>query len=198
MTAPLLFSGSVEGRPLAVLAFDLRRSDLPLRVAFPVLLANLVEQLAPGVRTGQLPAVIAPGEPLPLSLPAGALAAVVVDSNGKETRLPQLEGGKPPIFTGTAAPGAYHLYAEMADGERQLLSRFAANLFDAQESTIAPRPTLASGSVGGSSTAAAPAVRQEWWRWPAAVALALLLAEWLVQYRGGLAYALAWPGRVRR
>ncbi|MGD8626667.1 MAG: VWA domain-containing protein, partial [Anaerolineae bacterium] len=45
---PLLFAGEVDGRRLAVLAFDLHRSDLPLQVAFPLLLSNLLDWLAPG------------------------------------------------------------------------------------------------------------------------------------------------------
>jgi Ca-activated chloride channel family protein len=44
---PLLWAGEWEGRRVAVLAFDLRRSDLPLQVAFPLLLANLAAWLAP-------------------------------------------------------------------------------------------------------------------------------------------------------
>jgi predicted TIM-barrel fold metal-dependent hydrolase len=44
---------------VAVLAFDLHRSDLPLQIAFPLLLSHLVGWLAPG--TGAtLPAQIAP------------------------------------------------------------------------------------------------------------------------------------------
>jgi hypothetical protein len=39
--APLLYAGILAGQPAAVLAFEPRRSDLPLQVAFPVLLANL-------------------------------------------------------------------------------------------------------------------------------------------------------------
>src|SRR3972149_6046816 len=46
--APLLIVGEQNGRRLGVLAFDLRRSDLPLRVAFPILIANLVDALVPG------------------------------------------------------------------------------------------------------------------------------------------------------
>ena len=60
-TSPLLYSGSLAGRPAAVLAFEPRRSDLPLQVAFPVLLANLAGELLGGSQT---PAdAIAPGQP---------------------------------------------------------------------------------------------------------------------------------------
>ena len=44
---PVLVRGEVDGRRVAVLAFDLRHSDLQLNVAFPLLWANLVDWLAP-------------------------------------------------------------------------------------------------------------------------------------------------------
>ena len=43
--APLLYAGTRDGLPAAVLAFEPRRSDLPLQVAFPILLANLTGEL---------------------------------------------------------------------------------------------------------------------------------------------------------
>jgi hypothetical protein len=57
-TTPLLFAGEVDDRRVAVLTFDLRRSDLPLQVAFPLLLANLTDWLAPGGGT-DLPTQVA-------------------------------------------------------------------------------------------------------------------------------------------
>ena len=44
--APLLYAGMRAGLPTAVLAFEPRRSDLPLQVAFPILLANLDRRAA--------------------------------------------------------------------------------------------------------------------------------------------------------
>ena len=46
--APLLYAGSRSGLPTAVLAFEPRQSDLPLQVAFPILLANLTGELLGG------------------------------------------------------------------------------------------------------------------------------------------------------
>jgi Ca-activated chloride channel homolog len=42
---PLLYAGLREGLPTAVFAFDLRQSDLPLQVAWPILVANLAGEL---------------------------------------------------------------------------------------------------------------------------------------------------------
>ena len=49
--APLLYAGTLAGRPAAVLAFEPRQSDLPLQVAFPILLANLAGELLGGSET---------------------------------------------------------------------------------------------------------------------------------------------------
>ncbi|HEU0113844.1 MAG TPA: VWA domain-containing protein, partial [Thermomicrobiales bacterium] len=44
---PLVFRGRVGPQPAIVLAFDLTQSNLPQRVAFPILIANAVGELAP-------------------------------------------------------------------------------------------------------------------------------------------------------
>ncbi len=67
-SSPLLYSGVLAGRPAAVLAFEPRRSDLPLQVAFPILVANLAGELLGGSAT---PAdALAPGTPVTLAIPA--------------------------------------------------------------------------------------------------------------------------------
>jgi Ca-activated chloride channel family protein len=65
-SAPLLVVGERDGRRIAVLAFDLHQSDLPLTVAFPLLLSNLMSFLAPG--TGAEAAQLLPGRPLALQI----------------------------------------------------------------------------------------------------------------------------------
>ncbi len=78
--APLLYTGQLAGHPAAVLAFPPRRSDLPLQVAFPVLLANLTGELLGGSQT---PAdAIAPGAPVTLAIPPGAVGVHVVRPDG--------------------------------------------------------------------------------------------------------------------
>ena len=69
--SPLLYSGTLDGRAAAVMAFEPRHSDLPLQVAFPLLLANLSGELMGG-SDAPLDAV-APGAPVTLPVPEGAL-----------------------------------------------------------------------------------------------------------------------------
>src|SRR5712692_3054537 len=40
---PLLLAGEVKGRRIAILTFDVHDSDLPLNIAWPILLSNLTE-----------------------------------------------------------------------------------------------------------------------------------------------------------
>ena len=83
--APLLYAGTRDGLPTAVLAFEPRRSDLPLQVAFPVLLANLAGQLLGGSAT---PAdAVAPGAPVTLSIPDGAAGVRVERPDGSVDEL---------------------------------------------------------------------------------------------------------------
>src|SRR3990172_5700553 len=46
--APLLYAGELDGRKAGVLAFEPRQSDLPLQVAFPILVSNLAGELMGG------------------------------------------------------------------------------------------------------------------------------------------------------
>jgi hypothetical protein len=78
--SPLLYAGQLAGRPAAVLAFEPRRSDLPLQVAFPVLLANLGGELLGGSET-PVDAIV-PGSPVTLAIPAGAVGVRVERPDG--------------------------------------------------------------------------------------------------------------------
>jgi len=93
-TAPLLYAGSLAGRPAAVMAFEPRRSDLPLQVAFPVLLANLAGELLGGSETPQ--DAIAPGAPVTLTIPAGAIGLRVERPDGSADELVARAEAHPP------------------------------------------------------------------------------------------------------
>lgn len=104
--APLLYAGVREGLPAAVLAFEPRRSDLPLQVAFPVLMANLTGELLGGSAT---PAdAISPGSPVTLTIPAGARAIQVTRPDGSTDELVAAAGGAPVVtFSRTDLLGVY-------------------------------------------------------------------------------------------
>jgi Ca-activated chloride channel family protein len=104
--SPLLYSGTRAGLPAAVLAFEPRRSDLPLQVAFPILLSNLAGELMGG---SSAPSdVLAPGTPVSLALPAGATGMRVTRPDGTSIDLPGGTSAATAVtFTGTNQLGVY-------------------------------------------------------------------------------------------
>ena len=104
--APLLYAGDRAGLPTAVLAFEPRQSDLPLQVAFPVLLANLTGELLGG--SSAPTEAVEPGAPVQLVIPDGATALKVTTPDGTIVDLvPETNGGATVTFAGTARPGIY-------------------------------------------------------------------------------------------
>jgi hypothetical protein len=103
---PLLYTGSRDGIPTGVLAFEPRRSDLPLQVAFPVLVSNLVGELVGAARA---PATaIAPGALVSLPVPPGATGLRVTRPDGSTLDLaPAVAGGAAATFAATEQLGVY-------------------------------------------------------------------------------------------
>jgi len=104
--APLLYTGVRAGLPSAVLAFQPRRSDLPLQVAFPILIANLTGELMGG--SAAPTEAVKPGDPVSLPLPAGATGLHVERPNGSVIDLALgTSGGATVTFTQTELLGVY-------------------------------------------------------------------------------------------
>jgi Ca-activated chloride channel family protein len=175
-SAPLLFAGEVDGRRVAVLAFDLHDSDLPLQVAFPLLTAHLIGWLAPN-QPGSVPGQITPGEPLTLELPLDVETATFTRPDGSNVRYAS-QGGRL-VFSDTDQLGIYRVHW----GESGQAS-FAASLFSPQESDVEPigqLPVLEAGGTGQEERLGQ--ARREWWRPLAFAALAFLVVEALVYQR---------------
>ena len=192
-TTPLLFAGETDGRRVAVLAFDLHRSDLPLQVAFPLLLANMIGWLAPG-GGDDLPTQVAPGAAVTLPLPPQVESLVVTRPDGSTARLIP-EGGQA-MFADTTQLGVYTV-----EWDQTVQVRFAVNLFSPQESDVEPAQTLPlAGDEAVGEGERPQQSRREWWRPLALAGLALLTAEWLVYQRATL--SRLWGGvrqaRVRK
>ena len=141
--APLLYTGVRAGLPAGVLAFDPRRSDLPLQVAFPVLLANLTGELMGGSAAPS--EAIQPGTPVNLAIPADATGLAVTRPDGSVVELaPQSAESRSATFTGTDLLGIYtvtpHLAADSAPGA-------TASGEPASPSAIVPSPGPSGSAV---------------------------------------------------
>jgi von Willebrand factor type A domain/Aerotolerance regulator N-terminal len=104
--APLLYAGELDGRRAAVLAFEPRQSDLPLQVAFPILVSNLAGELMGG--SAAPTEAVAPGDPVSLPLPAGATSLELTRPDGSVVELfPGTSGGASVSFSQTDELGVY-------------------------------------------------------------------------------------------
>ncbi len=183
---PLLLAGERDGRRIVVLGFDLHLSDLPLTVAFPVLLSNMTEYLLP-ISNVQLTT----GQPIvaPIDASIDEVRIIRPDGRAVSTRdgLAQMQANQA-FYTDTDLPGIYTL--EERSGNTVVASRrFAVNFFAPNESRVLPQRDLTIPQISGAQSTVARERdgRQEIWRWLALAALIVLLLEWLFYQRGAIA-----------
>jgi VWA domain-containing protein/aerotolerance regulator-like protein len=226
--APLLYAGVRAGLPTAVLAFEPRRSDLPLQVAFPILLSNLTGELLGG--SAAPTNAVAPGTPVNLTVPAGATGVMVTQPDGTTTELvASAAAGSSVSFVGTDFLGVYTVTpirpaaaspgpsgsatasaspvasarpsggpsgppgASALPVDPNAPVRFAVDLFDVGESTIAPGSVAAIEGLGVAPTASAqpgggaaidrPTTRDELWLPIVLLVLVGLCVEWALFHR---------------
>jgi len=176
---PLLLAGDADGRQVALLTFDLHDSDLPLQIAWPVLLANLMDWYTPPGLTGGVHN-LSVGGALELQPPAAAEAVRVTLPDGAQQTL--TVGGGPLVFADTAQPGIYTVEALEHDAPTAS-ALFAVNLFEPLESAIRPRATVTLGRQTVAPGAREQVGQTEFWPLLALAALLLLLLEWHVYHR---------------
>ena len=172
-SVPLLLAGEQQNRRIALLTFDLQDSDLPLWIAWPILVANLLEWF----RWGDL----ADAEHLnrgELALFSAPLAADTARITGPDGDLQLLPVTSPTVaFQDTESTGLYRL--EWLAGEQVIRSdAFAINSFQPQESDIRPREAVQFGDITLSQSETDALGQREWWSIAATIALVLLVGEW--------------------
>ncbi|MFN8620173.1 MAG: VWA domain-containing protein [Chloroflexota bacterium] len=112
--SPLILSGQRDGLPATVIAFDLHQSDLPLQVAWPILLANLTGELL-GTATALDP--VTPATPVDLPLRPGVTALRVTLPDGTVRELaPGATGASSVAFVETRQLGVYRVEEVRPDG----------------------------------------------------------------------------------
>ena len=176
-----LLAGEVNGQQIVILPFDLRDSNLPLLIAWPVLMANLLEWFSP-LDIVSLPADLSVGDVLVISPPLLAESVRVTAPDGSMRELPA--SGDRVVFAETGLLGLYRLEI-LQDGAVTSAQSFAVNLFATGESDIRPVPEAELRLGGGMRAAQADEQlgTQEFWMWLALAALLLLAVEWVVYHR---------------
>jgi len=138
--SPILVAGTRGGFKFVALGFDVRKSDLPLRPAWPLFVLDCLDWFAnedsrylSSFRTGEVwrvPVDVATKRAT-IKLPDGTSEHVgVYDGHAV------LRGERAGFYTLTATPDG------IESPSSETTTSFAANLLDASESSIAPRDTL--------------------------------------------------------
>ncbi len=179
----LLLAGEYNGQRVAIIPFDLHDSDLPLQIAWPILLSDLGDWYKPprAIDNAAIDGLSA-GQSVLLHPAVGADTIQMQRADGL-TRALHVDQATM-VYTDTEQPGIYTISVSKGGTVLQQES-FAVNLFDPLESNIAPKTTLQIGSLNATNTAQTRDVGQrEYWPWIALLALIVLATEWYAYNRG--------------
>jgi Ca-activated chloride channel homolog len=174
--APLILAGELGRQRIIWIGFDVLESNWPLRVSFPIFIANAAEWLNPAnARGGQL--LVKAGEAFrfglahaekqaQITLPTGQVKSLVIDPTANEF-----------VFAETYKQGVYSL--KLGTNE----TTFCVDLLDAAESNIKPRSELKLGNYTRIAATTRQRTNMELWRTIAAAGLVVLLFEWWYYHR---------------
>ena len=177
----ILLVGETNGQQVAILPFDVRDSNLPLLIAYPVLMANLVDWFSPADIVN-LPDGLSIGDSVIINPPLLADSIRVTAPDGTVTDLPV--NSSTVVYTQTSQLGIY-LLEIIADGDVTQSQNFAVNLFTTGESDITP---VAEGSLQLGGTAVETDTDEqlglrEFWGIFVLAALIVLSIEWYVYHQ---------------
>ncbi len=159
-----------------LIGFDLHESDLPLRIAFPILVQNLSEwMLPPSVPSHSFH----PAEPVTIVPEPGATTVTVIRPDGSRRSLATASIA---TFADTDATGLYTV--EQAIAGKVQRSWFSVNLFSDPISQLKPPDRLTLPPTRTTAVQATHRGQLEIWPWIALAALTIVTAEWLAFHRG--------------
>jgi len=173
---PPVFAGELGRQRIIWIGFDTLESNWPLRVSFPIFIANAVDWLNPAnARSGQL--LVKAGDAFRLALtepvtsaqvtvPGGAAKTLTLDANANEL-----------VFGDTLRQGTYRVRLGTND------TVFCVNLLDTAESNIKPHEAVQLGKHTQVAATTKQRANMELWRTIAALGLLMLLFEWWYYHR---------------
>ncbi len=178
---PLLLAGVESGRQIALLSFDVRDSDLPLQISWPILIANLMEWFTPSDII-QTPNTLTIGSAVTIRPPVDANRVRVALPDGQTRDFPIV--GDTLTFAESNQLGIYEVSAYRDETPLQS-ALFAVNFFATDESNIAP-VAVEDLRFGGNPIQAndrSEISQREFWPWAAFFGLVILLIEWYVYHQ---------------
>jgi Ca-activated chloride channel family protein len=174
--APLILAGDLGRQRILWIGFDVLESNWPLRVSFPIFIANAVEWLNPAnAKGGQL--LVKAGEAFRLGLAHPEREAQVTLPDGQVKKLTIDPSANELVFGETYKQGIYHLRI----GTNETV--FCVDLLDAAESNIKPREELKLGNYTRIAATTRQRTNMELWRSIAGLGLLVLLVEWWYYHR---------------
>ncbi|MCZ6603402.1 MAG: VWA domain-containing protein [Planctomycetota bacterium] len=172
---PLILSYESQGVRLICLAFDVRQTNWPLRVSFPIFLSNALRWLA-GRDRSELSRQALTGGVLPIS--AGPEVSVTVETpSGRDLRV-ESSGTTQRFFNRTEEVGLYTIHYP-----EDRVEQYAVNLLSSAESDLEPAKKITVSDQEVEATIGEIRTNREIW-WPLILtAFLVLLLEWYIYNR---------------
>jgi hypothetical protein len=176
--SPILVAGTRGGFKFVALGFDVRQSDLPLRVAWPLFVLDCINWFTD--EDAEYLSAYRTGDVWRIPVSGAASKAIVKMPDGSRQPVAVRDGRA--VLLGERA-GFYEVSDDAdADGARPVA--FAANLLDAEETAIAPQDGLVvDGKGAGELTGFHFGVRREIWVYLLLAAALLTALEWATYHR---------------
>lgn len=171
---PLIAAGEHGSVRCVHVGWDLLESDFPLRVAFPIFMANCVDWLAQPSVVGER-TYFRCGEVVSLTLPAHVRKVQITHPDNRTVEMPV--DRNPLLINDTECAG---LYEVRASGLRRT---FAVNMLSREESNTRPSGSISLGGKGITGTGGAVRTNKEFWRWLVIAALVMVILEWIAYHR---------------
>ena len=170
-SAPLIAAGKKNDKLAIWVGFNPLDSTWPLRVSFPLFIANAIDWLNP-----KLIENLQVGEVFSVPMAEETSVVKVTLPDGEKVTMSTMPNGEL-IFADTFQQGLYHVNS----GTNEI--KFCVNLLDSAESDVQTRDVLKLGQYGRVEATMKVDSDKELWRWFAMLCLLLIMFEWWFYHR---------------
>ncbi len=175
-TTPVMAAMSAAGSRYLIVAFDVYKSNWPLRVSWPVFVYNAIRYLSSSATVAPSQSV-SPGAAVQIPVPSGEDTLTVMAPEGPPEDL--TVGDLQAVHYGnTQRLGVYRV-----DPSVQGYEAFAVNLLNPTESNIRPNVQFSIGTEQVTSSQSIRRQNRPLWPWLMLGALAVLVLEWIIYNR---------------